>query len=200
MTARTPEWRWTQKLLSQVRSETGAMKLVWRICAACGEVVLGGGLVAEDAVGEVGDVEAGEGVDGVGRAARDACRCRRDRRRRCRRRRLRGCGGRRRRHGELFGVTGDEEEAVACGGPDAAGGFGDAGGGAEDEDLLRDGGPAGANGKSFAVGGGGDGAGRWSVRDVGAGEGIRGVRGCGHSEVGSPVTRSQKQEVICGSR
>ena len=30
------------------------------------KVLLGFGLVAEDAVGEVGDVEAGERVDGVG--------------------------------------------------------------------------------------------------------------------------------------
>ena len=34
------------------------------------EVLLGLGLVAEDAVGEVGDVHAGEGVDGVGEEGR----------------------------------------------------------------------------------------------------------------------------------
>ncbi len=38
--------------------------------------------------------------------------------------------------GELLRVAGDEEEACALAGPDAAGGFGDAGGSAEDEDLL----------------------------------------------------------------
>jgi len=37
--------------------------------------------------------------------------------------------------GEFLGVARDEEEARALRGPDAAGGFGDAGGGAEDEDL-----------------------------------------------------------------
>ena len=86
-------------------------------------------------MGEVGDVHAGEGVDGVGEefgvrvgvvevgdggvdvaGAAGA--------------EVGGDGG------EFFGVAGDEEEAGALRGPDAAGGFGDAGGGAEDEDLA----------------------------------------------------------------
>jgi hypothetical protein len=82
------------------------------------EVLLGGRLIAEDAVGEVGDVEAAERVDGVGEESRvgfgvvevgdgrayaggsaD--------------REVGGYGG------ELVGVAGDEEEACALGGPDA---------------------------------------------------------------------------------
>src|SRR5260370_3367887 len=39
--------------------------------------------------------------------------------------------------GELLGIAGYEKEAGSRAGPDAAGGFGDAGGGAEDEDLAR---------------------------------------------------------------
>ena len=35
-----------------------------------------------------------------------------------------------------FGVAGDQKELVALRGPDAGCGFGDAGGGTEDEDLL----------------------------------------------------------------
>ncbi len=99
------------------------------------EVLLGFGLVAEDAVGEVGDIHAGEGVDGVGEefgvlvgvvevgdggvdvAGAAGAEVGGD------------CG-------EFFGVACDEEEACALRGPDAAGGFGDAGGGAEDEDLT----------------------------------------------------------------
>jgi hypothetical protein len=39
---------------------------------------------------------------------------------------------------KFFGVARDEEETRTLGRPDAAGGFGDAGGGAEDEDLAWD--------------------------------------------------------------
>ena len=99
------------------------------------EVLLGFGLIAQNAVGEEGDVEAGEGVDGVakeggvlvgvvevgygsvdvaGSAGAE----------------VGGYGG------ELLRVAGYEEEACALAGPDAAGGFGDAGGGSEDEDLA----------------------------------------------------------------
>ena len=131
-----PARRWTQKFASQVSSETGAMKLVWRIWAAALKSCSACGLVAEDAVGEVGDVHAGEGVDGVGEQrgvlvgvvevgyggvdVAGAAGLE-----------VGGDGG------EFFGVAGDEEEACALRGPDAAGGFGDAGGGAEDEDLSR---------------------------------------------------------------
>ena len=98
------------------------------------KVLLRVGLIAEDAVGEVGDVHAGEGVDGVGEQ--------------------RGVlvgivevgyggvyvagsagaevGG----YGfELGLIAGYEEEAGALCGPDAAGGFGYAGCGSEDEDF-----------------------------------------------------------------
>ena len=87
-------------------------------------------------MGEVGDVHAGERVDGVGEQGRvlvgvveigdggvdvaGAAGLE-----------IGGDGG------ELFCVARDEEEARALAGPDAAGGFGDAGGGAEDEDLAR---------------------------------------------------------------
>ncbi len=120
-------------------------------------------------MGEVGDVKAGEGVDSVGEelgmlvgvvevgdggvdvaGAAGA-----------------QVGG----HGcEFLGVASDEEEARALRGPDAAGGFGDAGGGAEDEDL----------------------AGRLVWRGA--------LPGCAHRPGLSPVTRSQKVEVSRGSR
>jgi hypothetical protein len=39
--------------------------------------------------------------------------------------------------GEFFSVAGDEEETRSLGSPDAAGGLGNAGGSAEDENLAR---------------------------------------------------------------
>jgi len=86
-------------------------------------------------VGEVGDIHSGKGVDGVGEefgvivdvvevgdggvdvAGAAGAEVGGD-----------GC--------EFLGVASDEEEARALRGPDAAGGFGDARGGAEDEDLA----------------------------------------------------------------
>ena len=114
------------------------------------EILFSGGLIAEDAVGEVGNVHAGEGVDGVGEergvfvgvvkvgdggvdvggAASFE---------------IGGDGG------ELGGVASNQEKRRAFSGPDAAGGFGDAGGGAEDEDFAR----SGAVGRSMAARGGG---------------------------------------------
>ena len=87
--------------------------------------------------------------------------------------------------GEFLRIARDEEELRALRGPDAAGGFGDAGGGAKHEDLL---------GELAAVGGGWIRCGRYVCGRCGEGA---------HSVELAPVesvTRSQKLEVSMGSR
>src|SRR5712691_3446597 len=96
--------------------------------------MLGFGLVAEDAMGEVGDIHASEGVHGVGEEFRVSVGVVEV-----------GDGGVDEAGAagaevggyccEFLGVARDEEEARALRGPDAAGGFGDAGGGAENEEV-----------------------------------------------------------------
>ena len=136
MTASVPAWRCTQKLASQVSSETGAMKFGVDDLRGGVEVLLGPGLIAQDAVGKIRDIHSGQRVDGVGQQRRvlvgvvevgdggiDVAGAARPQ-----------VGGD---CGQFLCVAGYEEEAGALRGPDAAGGLGDAGGCAEDENLAR---------------------------------------------------------------